>query len=524
MSRLFRNGGPAGIRFLGGSRYSAEVSLPEDPGGLQSRECPEIGCSPGFFKVKCGTGIINQTVAYCPYCRRCAEPKSFVTREQMRYARDLVTREAVVGAQRLTREILGLDGSGRRQLTKGLVSVRVEMKSNPVPLVRRPLHEELRRDVTCPHCGLYHSVYGLATWCADCGVDIFLTHIEAEFAVVAMALSDVDRRCRELGPRIAAKDLENCLEDVVSVHEAVLRVFARRLLSMNGEAGESIDGKLKRFGNGFQNVSRGCGFFDKELSISLIDAVGDDGLAALGRTFHKRHPITHNLGVIDRKYLEQSQSAGSEGKEVRVSAQEITMAIEACMKMFSMLQEKVTGLISVHGTPENLTVPPADDVSDADELAGYSDLDRNLLIDVGGRCRDDAFQVFDCADLSVALGSNLKDVVRSAKWLREQGCLKVIESTTGVSVSPTPAGILRAWSATDSAMDDAVERLRVGLPVEGSTSRLGAIAATANVPLGLAFARLKCWAEEGLLLFRDGVWPIDRALVLEVQESLRRLP
>jgi hypothetical protein len=44
----------------------------------------------------------------------------------------------------------------------------------------------------------------------------------------------------------------------------------------------------------------------------------------LVHTFEKRHPITHNLGVIDRKYLERMRSAEHEGREVMVTPDEIT--------------------------------------------------------------------------------------------------------------------------------------------------------------------------------------------------------
>ncbi len=90
------------------------------------------------------------------------------------------------------------------------------------PSVRKPFEEEIQRDVVCPHCGLDHVVFGLATWCGDCGRDIFLTHVRAEYGVVQKMLGDVVRRQEELGPRVGARDIDNALEDVVSIYEATL--------------------------------------------------------------------------------------------------------------------------------------------------------------------------------------------------------------------------------------------------------------------------------------------------------------
>lgn len=338
MSELFRRGGPYKIKQTGNSRFTFDISIPNDADGLRARECPNEQCSPAFFKVRPGTGIVGeQTEAFCPYCRHADAPRNFPTKAQVRYARDIVTREAHLGVQRLVTEKLGLDSSGRRQIAKGLIDISLEYKPSTLAPVLRAVHEELRRDVICPHCGLDQSVYGLATWCADCGRDIFLTHVDAEFAVIRRMLSDVDRRRELLGARIAAKDLENCLEDVVTIHEAVLKAFARKLM-IPGKSSAEIDATLKKIGNAFQNVDRSREFFLNELNFVLLHDQGQ--FNALRCTFQKRHPITHNLGIVDRKYLEQAQTGGKEGHEVRVTPQEIEAAINICTSMFCVLQNK----------------------------------------------------------------------------------------------------------------------------------------------------------------------------------------
>lgn len=49
----------------------------------------------------------------------------------------------------------------------------------------------------------------------------------------------------------------------------------------------------------------------------------------LDAAFEKRHPITHNLGVVDRKYLERAQAAERHGREVRIVATEIEQMLTA---------------------------------------------------------------------------------------------------------------------------------------------------------------------------------------------------
>lgn len=336
MSRqLFKQGGPHHIRRTGRDKYEMRVTIPTDSEGRTARACPNENCSPGYFRVLGGTGIVDgQETAFCPYCRQEEEPNAFFTEEQVRYATDIAEKEALAGMEGMLKDALGLDGRGKRKFGGGLVSTEMTMKSSPKRAVRRPFEEEVRRDVVCPHCGLDQSVYGLAVWCADCGADIFLTHVEAEIAVLRGMLLDVPRRRESLGRRVAAKDLENCLEDAVSIFEAVLRAMVHRKQRESGVPVEEAERQNKRIGNGFQNVRRAADIATKELSITLYQDLGDADVGFLARTFEKRHPITHNLGVVDRKYIERVQTAEREGREVLVLAGEIEKALDLTMRTF----------------------------------------------------------------------------------------------------------------------------------------------------------------------------------------------
>lgn len=254
---LFREGGEHHIQDLGNDQYSMTISIPTDEDGRMARECPSLECSPGYFKVTPGTGITGgQNVAYCPYCRHEAEPDDFATQEQIRYAKDMALREAHKGVNDMIRDTFGLGVSGRKKLGGGLVSMEISYKPGSLPYVHRPFVDEVRRDVVCPHCTLDQTVFGLATWCADCGEDIFLTHIEAELAVTRLMLEDVQRRQAQLGNRVAAKDLENCLEDAVSIFEAAMRAILRRAMMERGDFPDQIEVSFKRLGNALQNVER----------------------------------------------------------------------------------------------------------------------------------------------------------------------------------------------------------------------------------------------------------------------------
>lgn len=339
--RLFREGGPHNIKSLGNDQYQMSITMPKDDEGRVARECPNSLCSPAYFKVTPGTGITGeQDVVYCPYCKREAEPSDFTTQEQIRYAKDIALREAQGGIDDMIEDALALGPSGKRKMGGGFISMEMTYKPSTPRHVRRPYEDEVRRDVVCPHCTLDQTVFGLATWCSDCGKDIFLTHVSAEIAVTQSMLKDVGRREQDLGKRVAAKDLENCLEDAVSIFEASVKALVRRALTERGDDPTSIDSQMKKIGNSFQSTER-----SKEQLLKLFgySPSQPDLWERLSRCFEKRHPVTHNLGVVDKKYLERAQQAEREGREVRISENEVAALLEDIYSAISDIHRALAG-------------------------------------------------------------------------------------------------------------------------------------------------------------------------------------
>jgi len=340
---LFREGGPYNIRRIGPEEHSLSIPIPADDCGRIARACPSGTCSPGYFRVKPGTGLLEGVEqSYCPYCRYAASPEEFATEEQIRYAKDIAMREAEKGVDQLVKETFGLNSSGKKKLDGGIVSLEWSYKPGPRRPVRRPVEEELQRVVVCPYCGLDHAVFGMAIWCPDCGKDIFMAHVSAELAVVLTILSDVERRHKELGPRVAAKDLENCLEDTVSIFEAAAKAIVMWSLRSNGKSEQDVQEFVRRtVKTSFQSIDRTTTLLQKKFQLDLPQHMGQESLQRLREAFEKRHPITHNLGVIDRKYLERALKEDMEGREVRVTEEEVRQAVEDAGKILGVLHDQL---------------------------------------------------------------------------------------------------------------------------------------------------------------------------------------
>jgi hypothetical protein len=343
VERLFREGGPHRIRRTAHDRYEIQITVPLDADGLVGRECPEGECSPAYFKVKLGTGVTGDAYnkAFCPYCRAQAEPNDFITRAQLAYGKHIVENEVIDGADQMLQQTLGMGPTRKKKIGGGFFSMELSYKPPRKRPVGRPLEEELRRDVQCPQCTLEHAVFGFATWCPDCGADIFPAHVEAEFEDVRKMLGQVEERTAALGPRVGARDVENALEDTVSIFESVLKFITKRHLRKQGQSPEAIEEMFqKRVRNVYQGVRRGAALFEELVGFPLFDGADDAEVARLEATFEKRHPITHNLGVLDRKYLDKVRSGELEGREVRVTVPEVEAAMALALKTITVACER----------------------------------------------------------------------------------------------------------------------------------------------------------------------------------------
>ncbi|MCA9320063.1 MAG: hypothetical protein KDB53_04985 [Planctomycetes bacterium] len=327
MGDLFRDGGPHQIRRTGDDQHELKVELPTDDDGRLGRECPSDECEPKYFRVKLGTGVIGDADdrLCCPYCGRESDANDLATPEQIEFAKRIAIDEAWGGVDRMVIDALELGPSGRRSIDCGLFSLEMSYETEPRPAPQHPEEETLRRDVVCPRCGLDHTVFGLANWCPDCRHDVLLVHVEQEFAAIRRIVSSIgDDRDR----RLKAKILENALEDVVSAFEGSLKYLVRRVLRDRGRTPEEVERTFaKDVRNSFQNAATGDRVFKSVLGVPLFCRSRLAEQERLQELFEKRHPITHNLGVVDRKYVTKTGRAGREGRDLIVSMAEIDEAI-----------------------------------------------------------------------------------------------------------------------------------------------------------------------------------------------------
>lgn len=453
--------GPLRMKKSGNGNYTGTITINAGADGMVGRACSDDTCVPGYFRVKFGTGITTpQMQCHCPYCAKAAPPDSFFTPAQVDYIQASVFEELKPTVHQMLRDAFKVDSRGRRSIGD---FVTLQLSDPPRPqAISRPVEEELRRDLTCPHCGLVHAVFGFAVTCPDCGNDIFLTHVHEEFAVVNKILAAVPERAKCLGQRAAARDVENTLEDVVSIFEFVMKLVTRRVLARQGKSGSEIESAFRKVGNKYQNAVAGADLYMSLTGEQLFAPLTPAEFASFKTTFEKRHPITHNLGVVDRKYLERATSHALEGQELRVTAEEIQQAIGLVEKVFSGVYKSFAANVPPNGVGRAPPPTPIETahVSADNALEGLSPA-AVLVAEYLTRHSEDGLDrdpTMELPELAIALGLNPESCRAACEELLARGWIEEDEELINSKwrIAPRPSlfqALDPLWLGTDAIVD-----------------------------------------------------------------------
>jgi hypothetical protein len=296
------------------------VSIPRDERGFLGRECPASACE-GYFLIKPGTGLAGADLScHCPYCGHEGPNRTFHTKEQIEYAKSVVTRE-VVEAFRKDLKRLEFNHPSRGPFGIG-ISMTVK-QGTPIP-IRHYREKALETYVTCQMCTLDYAVYGVFAYCPDCGnhnsLQILEKNLELTDKQVTLTeqLSDAGLR-RHL--------LEDALENCVSAFDSFGREACRVRASQSRAPAEceSIS---------FQNLDRAAQRVSRLFDVDLRGCVSADVWNTAVRAFMKRHVIAHRAGVVDQQYLDETSDAEAIlGRLVPLSVDEIRQVADAVRQL-----------------------------------------------------------------------------------------------------------------------------------------------------------------------------------------------
>ncbi len=95
--------------------------------------------------------------------------------------------------------------------------------------------------------------------------------------------------------------------------------------------------------NHFQNPATAADVFRRHAGAELFSDIGEADRTVLIEAFAKRHPITHNLGIVDRKYLECVQTGDLQGRDVRIGVPEVERTLDIVSAVLKGVYRRIYG-------------------------------------------------------------------------------------------------------------------------------------------------------------------------------------
>jgi len=311
------------------------IPLETDDSGMIGRECPNEECQPKYFKIS--TTIpdeisdeienFSQMDLTCPYCGKKDNMQNFLTQSQLEWVESMLFKDVVDTFQKT------LSGSlNTSKQSRGTFSVHLSYKPGSLPSVRHYVEEKLKKEVFCDTCGFKYAIYGISFHCPLCSKGNLIQHFNQSADIIKVLIEESNMIGSEKGQEIRQKLIDNALEDVVTLFETFLKQIY--IYKINTEfSNEDAERKIKGIGTNFQRISAAESHFSKNLKFYLYDGISKKDMDFLQEEFLKRHVITHNMGLIDKKYLERAKSYKREGSELEINAEDVLKALKIVQKI-----------------------------------------------------------------------------------------------------------------------------------------------------------------------------------------------
>lgn len=308
-----------------------DIPLKPDGDGMVGRECPNTWCQPRYFKMsmKIPDGKaemiedISQIDVTCPYCGTVANMQNYHTRSQLEWVKSMIIKDVTKTIQNT------LENSFKpiHSASSGMFSVNISYKPDPLPSVRHYIEEKLKRTVTCDNCGYNYAVYGISFHCPLCGEGNLTQHLNRSAEIIKIMIEEAGRIGEERGQEIEQQMIGNALEDVVGLFEAFLKHIYQYKVR-NQYSKEEAEIKIRKIHVNFQRLDGATALFHKDLDFELFAKCNQKDIAFLQEQFLKRHILTHNLGLVDRKYMERAHVYAKQGTELNIGAADVLRVLE----------------------------------------------------------------------------------------------------------------------------------------------------------------------------------------------------
>jgi uncharacterized Zn finger protein (UPF0148 family) len=245
---------------------------------------------------------VSDEQVYCPMCGHAAPSDQWFTHEQI----EAIDKIALSYAESyISDELNKMFGNMARGMHSNKYVQITYKPGQKITFINNPIGQrpEWELDITCEKCQTRYSVIGSAYFCPCCG------HNAVE-RVFDESLDTVQRMIESIGDihntfeRSHGKDkaesmcrsmIEGTLGDIVSAFQKYAEYIYKQLMPI----------KNVRV-NDFQIIEKGSKLFFEAIGKGYDSWLTDEEINDMNILFHQRHLIEHNNGLIDEKYIQNS--------------------------------------------------------------------------------------------------------------------------------------------------------------------------------------------------------------------------
>ncbi len=290
------------------------VPLETDESGLVGRKCPTDSHCLRYFKISPGPDSGNpDQLCICPYCGHQASRDQFFTQDQIKRVESAAFRDIAIPALEDMQRTLAESVRGHKNITFKPGRMQATL--------HRYAEEDLETEVVCNGCTFRYAIYGVFAFCPDCGQHNSQQILNKSLDVVEKMLA----MAKDADTDVAEKMKENALEDVVSAFDG----FGREVCRVHASAA-SDSAKAEKIS--FQDLIRAEETLRRQFGFDLADCLQIDDWQFVKRSFQKRHPFTHRMGVVDDKYIAKADDPHA------VAGRKVVVTVDDILKLVGLVR------------------------------------------------------------------------------------------------------------------------------------------------------------------------------------------
>lgn len=330
------------LKTLKNLEQTKTISIPieADEKGYIDKQCPSEECN-FIFKVHQDdwSDICKDEAIWCPFCRHQAPSNEWFTIEQVENGNS----EALTMVKGEIHNAILEDAQrvNRKQSKNSFISISMKVnggkkRTQPIPIKAA---EEMQLEITCEECKTRFSVIGSAYFCPACGYNSVNKTFQDSLRKIKAKLDNINIVKKSLLESVGKDEaeivcrslIESCLIDGVVAFQ------------------KYCEGKYENHKkvplNAFQRLKQGSDLWKELVGYSYSDWLTIEELNSLNILFQKRHILSHNEGIVDDKYLKNSNDfTYKEGQRIIISPKDIDLLKKYLEKLKSSIDSSVSKL------------------------------------------------------------------------------------------------------------------------------------------------------------------------------------